>query len=267
MPDVLIRFTVDAGAPGSGLSNFNAIYQAQIGSGVLIADLLDSQGNPTGLSIREGATPFASAISSLTLTEAETSPDPQVPLDAFRGAFAAGGSGEKFIISGFAPGQPYTLKLGGQNANARSTIFSATNSDPATATFAVDSDSTTLSAPVTLTGTANNSGEIAISATLVSIHPYCSFIVLSYTASGQPTAAVTISGDLTPGATVTCQITGFASNPTEIALVQGTITRTASLTHVSGNDYTFQMPALPAVGGTAQLFKVGQVTARVQGAV
>jgi len=72
---------------------------------------------------------------------------------------------------------------------------------------------------------------------------------------------ITLSSALTPGATITATMEDFSAAPTQVVIedsLGNTITR--SLTLVSGNDYTFTMPALPSVGSSSASVLFGNVT-------
>lgn len=248
-------------------SPFNNVDASLIGTGLLVSDLIDTDEQPTGISLSEGADPFTGNSGSGTF--ADESPDPRLQTLFFQSVFTGATAGEKFVLAGFSPGVSYTLELAGQNANVRDTQYSSTNSSPVSVVYDVqadpDPDPFIATQPVVLEGTANASGEIRISAEIAtSVSAYCNGFILTYGSAGPSITLSTTA--FTPNATITCQLTNFATYPTEVTLTDSASnTLTLPLTQVLGDEHTFQIPAAPALGASVQLLKAGNVTVSATG--
>lgn len=74
-------------------------------------------------------------------------------------------------------------------------------------------------------------------------------------------ASITVTGPVRFGETISCTLTGFSTYPTEITLtdIDGN-ELTLPLTQVSGDDHTFDMPALPVAGNSGSFLKAGNIT-------
>jgi len=106
--------------------------------------------------------------------------------------------------------------------------------------------------------TTADTGDRAAAGTLVD------FVGDPWTGAASP--QVISPANIEPGQTVTVQLNNFSVYPTEITLTGAGVTPLVlSLTQVSGDEHTFTMPSLPALGGSAPMLKAGTVTLTVTG--
>lgn len=171
----------DDGISRNNLSGYNNLTNAAT-TGVRFADLLDSSGASTGVSLTQNGA-FTGDLGASTI--ATSSPDPDFEFEFFNAYFYAGSSeiaGATFTMAGLPAGASYTLKLSGASDNdTRDTNFTATDGTPSPALYNnVTADPPT--APVTITGTVPGNGQVTISLAIVSTFAYLNGWQIEYTA-------------------------------------------------------------------------------------
>ncbi len=208
MTIIKVQLKNDSGVPT--LAGFNSFDSTtDMGTGLLSSDLLDDSGLSTGVSLSEGAAGFTGYVPALV----DGTPDPQYPEIWFERNWY-GGAGEKLVLGNLPANTPYTIEIPAHNANGRNTVFTTTGG-AASATYvtAVDPDPDPYipTAPVSINGQTDASGNLSISSTSAnSSITHLNGFILSYAASATPTIS-NVDGDnaVNQGQLVNIDTTGF----------------------------------------------------------
>jgi hypothetical protein len=161
------------------VAGWNTVLGAD-STGQKVADLIDSTGASTGLSLWV-TTAFTGQISSLSLATADAHGIPEEALEQYWYA----GSGPAFEIRGFVPGQSGTISLLGDGGNAsRDSDYIINGGAP----VRYDANGgEPFNAPVSIAFTADGSGVIEVSGAPVNTYWYINAGVLNYTAASSAT--------------------------------------------------------------------------------
>ena len=161
---------------GTGWNN----NEASGGTGVMIADLVDSGGNSTGWSLSKDA---AFSANSVTGNYASAGAG-GLPEEFFDEWFAHNVNDTPVLtLSGLPVGATYSLKVAGHtNDAARDTTFVVTGSNEGSLLYDNDGDNLP-SDPVEFTGTVGGSGEITLTGQRSAAYWYINGFVLTVTES------------------------------------------------------------------------------------
>lgn len=216
--DIYINFESGGAAPTVPWTYNQPAFTS--GTGVLVADLVDSENQATGYGLEIVTAFFANGNGAWGGTD---SGDWQAATfnDAW---YTANGGSSSFKFTGLPAGADYTLELAGHNGNSRDTDFTV---EGTTLEYNV-SDTATTTPPVSFSGTVDPDGEIVVSlersAADGQFYGYVNGAKLSITEAGGVSPSITdINGNNTvrAGQTVTVNGTSFGTNGNVTAATLG----------------------------------------------
>lgn len=251
---IKVQLKNDNGVPS--LAGFNSFNSAtDLGAGLLSSDLLDSEDNPTGVSLIEGADGFTAYVPALV----DGTPDPQYPEIWFERNWY-GGSGEKLVLSGLPANTPYTILIPAHNANGRNTVFTVTGAVSAATYFVAadpDPDPYIPNAPVSIDGQTDGSGNLRVSSSPAnSTITHLNGFILIYDDGVSVGPSVTTADDITDESQpATFTLSGNENAPTGITIngeAGSNITFVSENTGAGTETYSYE-PPLIADDDTADL--------------
>ena len=214
-------------------------------AGVVIADLIDNAGAPTGVGF-EIVSPFSGRGGSLTWADADIHGIPRnVWCEAATIRSTTVNGSCKF--TGLPIGQSGILKTAGHiNSATIDTDYVVNGGSP----VRYDSTAKPPAAPIEIPFTADSNGEVLISTDLVSTTTRANFFILEYTESTG--ATITDIDDLVSGQpfNVTSSDAGYLIE--SVTVSDGATSKVVPVSLVSGATYTGTMPQITA-GQTALL--------------
>lgn len=206
-----------------------------VGTGTVIASLLDDTGASTGLSMSVVTSCHGTGGSGAN-ADADIWGIPQSVWQDYW-LFKSSTKNGSIKISGFAAGQSGTLTCCGHGNNIRDTNFIANGGTP----VLYDGKVKPPNPPVTVPFTADGSGEVVVSTTYTDSFSYVNAINISYTVSVTPT--ITSITNFISGSTATLTLSSSSYAATTASISDGIISKTVTLTSAGGADYTFPVPS------------------------
>lgn len=143
----------------SNLAGYNNIGSSGT-TGTRVADLLDTNGDPTGVAFVQSVSLSATG----NLSHAVSVPNSDFVLGFYHAHWypSLNATGELCKLTGLPAGASYTIKLAGNHGGSTITNYTVTNGAPSPASYDNAGQNDPVPAPVEITGTVPENGEVSI---------------------------------------------------------------------------------------------------------
>lgn len=234
----------DGGLGRSNLAGHNNIGSPST-TGTRVANLLDVNGDPTGVSFVQSVSMTATGAG----TQALSAPSADFPVEFYQSHWYPGFNAtvELGKLTGLPTGASYTIKIAGNHGGSTVTNYTASNGAPSPASYDNAGQTDPVPAPVVITGTVPENGEMSITFG-ANGYARANGFSIEYTAATGP--SITAADDITAeGQTATLTLSGNTAAPTS-ATLNGTDVGT--LTDQGSGVYSYAAPLI-ADDATADL--------------
>ena len=232
----------DGGIDRSNLAGFNNVGAAAT-VGVKVADLLDSNGDNTGVSLLQSVSLTATGA----VVQADSAPNAEFPLEFYRSHFypPSNSNVELCKLTGLPPGSVYTLRIAGNHGGTTQTSFTATGGTPSPAVYSNAGQKDPVPGPVEITGAIPENGEISITFGATGFARANGFSIEYAEATGP--SIPTADNITTEGQTATFTLSGNTEAPTTVQIngeAGSNITFVSEDTEAGTETYSYTAPLL-----------------------
>ena len=221
-------------------------------TGVRVADLLDNQDSPTGVSFVQSVALSATGASS----QAVSAPNSDFPVEFYRSHWYPGfnATAELGKLTGLPAGASYAIKLAGNHGGSTVTNYTASNGAPSPASYDNAGQTDPVPAPVVITGTVPENGEVSITFG-ASGYARANGFSIEYTTETGPSITTTADDITDESQPATFTLSGNENAPTGITIngeAGSNITFVSENTGAGTETYSYE-PPLIADDDTADL--------------